>query len=168
MGLVTADTPIRLWRHRSRFLRDLRSDCWGPSKLFVFPPHIRWRAQLMQRTHHLARALARLGHRVLYCTPSGKESFRGYTEMEPRLHLTADAGVMEELTESVILVPSTAWRFGPAEVCRWRNHGNTIVYDYIDHIDERITGVNTEATRRLFDRLERHHRRSGRVRVAAS
>lgn len=81
MGLVTADTPIRLWRQRSRFLQDLRTDCSGSSRLFVFPPHMRWRAQLMQRTHHLARALARIGHRVLYCTPSGKESFRSHAEI---------------------------------------------------------------------------------------
>ena len=151
VGLVSTDTPIRLWRHQSRFLRDLRSHCWAFSSLFVFPPHMRWRAQLMQRTHHVARALARMGHRVLYCTPSAKESFRGYAEIEPRLYLTADARIVEELTGSVILAPSTAWRFGSAEIRRWRNHGNTVVYDYIDHIDERITGVNTDATRRLFE-----------------
>jgi glycosyltransferase involved in cell wall biosynthesis len=151
MGVVAADTPIKSWRRRSQFLRHLRSELRGSSSLFVFPPHMRWRAQLMQRTHHLARALARMGHRVLYCTPSRKESFRNYVEIEPRLYLTADAKVIEDLTESVILVPSTAWRFGCAEICRWRNNGNTVVYDYIDHIDERITGVNTEATRRLFE-----------------
>lgn len=151
MGVVAPDTPIKLWRRRSQFLRDLRSELRDSSSLFVFPPHMRWRAQLMQRTHHLARALARLGHRVLYCTPSRKESFRSYAEIEPRLYLTADTRFMEKLTDSVILVPSTAWRFGSAEICRWRNHNNSIVYDYIDHIDERITGVNTDATRRLFE-----------------
>src|SRR5512134_4164300 len=72
IGVVTTGTPIRLWRRRSHFLRDLRGELRGSSSLFVFPPHMRWRAQLMQRTHHLARALARLGHRVLYCTPSRK------------------------------------------------------------------------------------------------
>ena len=32
VGLVSTDTPIRLWRHQSRFLRDLRSHCWAFSE----------------------------------------------------------------------------------------------------------------------------------------
>ena len=100
----------------------------------------------MQRTHHLARALAQTRAQSALLYPERQRELpSGYTEMEPRLHLTADAGVMEELTESVILVQfnSLALRArGSLPLAQsWQHHH---LYDYIDHINERITGVDLE------------------------
>ncbi len=136
----------------------------GTGPLFVFPtPGCPW-SYLFQRMHQIARALAELGHTVLYLT-DGEWGYpdcavRGSLAVADRLVLYND-GVGGE-TLSALDRPLVLWQYMPCQTA-FRSRlpaGTAWVYDSIDEV-------------RLFRRypgIHRDHRRAlkGATVVAAS
>ena len=120
-----------------------------PSRVVVFLPTIGWNIALVQRPHHLARALARAGHFVVFdCSNSAAESFGGFQEVEKNLVLfrgpveiltALDAPVLWTLPYNAGLVDSFATR--------------RIVYDCID--DLAVFPYNQELLRSHHERMLR-------------
>lgn len=101
-----------------------------PSRVVVFLPTIGWNISLVQRPHHLARALARKGYFVLFdCSNSAAEDFGGFQQVEDNLLLFR--GPVEILTglDSPIL-----WTlpYNAGLVDRWPRR--RVVYDCIDDL----------------------------------
>ncbi|HWC65401.1 MAG TPA: glycosyltransferase, partial [Thermoanaerobaculia bacterium] len=106
----------------------------------VFLPSIGWNVALVQRPHHLARAIARAGHPVVFdCGGHSEDRFDGFVDFEENLFLYRGpraplAGLSRPVLWSVAYnVP------GPGE---WP--GGRLVYDAIDHL-----GVFPQPLRRL-------------------
>jgi glycosyltransferase involved in cell wall biosynthesis len=53
----------------------------------VFLPSIPWNAALVQRPHHLARAIARAGHPVVFLSEDAGDRFDGFADVEENLFL---------------------------------------------------------------------------------
>jgi len=120
-----------------------------PSRVVVFLPTIGWNIALVQRPHHLARALARAGYFVVFdCSNSAAESFGGFQEVEKNLLLFR--GPVEMLTslDSPIL-----WTlpYNAGHVDSWPTR--RIVYDCID--DLAVFPYNQEVLRQHHERMLR-------------
>ncbi|HYT31151.1 MAG TPA: glycosyltransferase, partial [Thermoanaerobaculia bacterium] len=98
--------------------------------VFVFPPTIGWDVTLVQRPHHLARALARQGFPVVF--QETEEEARGplLTEVEPNLFLHRQAaGSLPSLAHRIV------WAFAYNLPEPDALAGSRLVYDVIDHLD---------------------------------
>jgi len=91
--------------------------------VFVFPPSIGWDITLVQRPHHLARALARGGFPVVFQT----EETTDWKQVEPRLFLFP--GSLPPLPGVVF------WAFAYNVPEEEQLTGARLVYDVIDHPD---------------------------------
>ncbi|HET9796318.1 MAG TPA: glycosyltransferase [Thermoanaerobaculia bacterium] len=95
----------------------------------VFLPSIPWNAALVQRPHHLARAIARAGHPVLFLSEDSADRVDGFADVEQNLFLYRGpraplAGMARPFLWSVAYnVPAAAeWPDG------------RLVYDAVDHL----------------------------------
>jgi len=95
----------------------------------VFLPSIPWNAVLVQRPHHLARAIARAGHPVVFLSEDDGDRFDGFADVEENLFLhrgsrEALGGLRRPFLWSVAYnVPAASeWREG------------RLVYDAVDHL----------------------------------
>jgi GT2 family glycosyltransferase len=110
--------------------RDFETRAEKAQAVFVFPPTIGWDVTLVQRPHHLARALARQGFPVVF--QETQEEARGplLAEVEPNLFLHRQAaGSLPSLAHRIV------WAFAynlPGEDAL---AGSRLVYDVIDHLD---------------------------------
>jgi len=120
-----------------------------PSRVVVILPTIGWNIALIQRPHHLARALARAGYFVVFdCSNSAAESFGGFQEVEKNLLLFR--GPVEILTE---LASPILWTlpYNAGHVDSWPTR--RIVYDCID--DLAVFPYNQELLRQHHERMLR-------------
>jgi GT2 family glycosyltransferase/glycosyltransferase involved in cell wall biosynthesis len=103
----------------------------GAQPVIVFPPTIGWNVTLVQRPHHLARAFARLGTRVVFdCGDHPADAFAGFREVEPGLHLfRGEPGELRALEHPIV------WSFAYNFPARSEWPAARIVYDCIDHLD---------------------------------
>lgn len=99
--------------------------------LFVFPPTIGWGVTLVQRPHHLARALAKLGFPVVF-------------EEEPSTVSETVAGPLQSEGDNLWISRETTpaeiphrvfWSFAYNVPEKARLSGARLVYDVIDHPD---------------------------------
>ena len=98
--------------------------------VFVFPPTIGWNVTLVQRPHHLARALARLGFPVIFeeesdAHPSGEGELSARGENLWTCRGTTPADVPNRVI----------WSFAYNVPDDERLAGARLVYDLIDHPD---------------------------------
>jgi glycosyltransferase involved in cell wall biosynthesis len=111
----------------------------GGPRPIVMLPSVDWDVALFQRPQQLARALARLGHPVLY--PALAQSVRGgLQQLEERLWLVEDVRACLDATAApIVLISSTA----PAEhsvalLQEAASRGALLVYDFLDEIDDSV------------------------------
>src|SRR5262249_11239289 len=98
--------------------------------LFVFPPSIGWDITLVQRPHHLARAIARQGFPVIFEEGNGAGPVAiGLRAIEPRLYVARPAAAQ------LAGAPSIYWAFASNVPEDRRLAGARLVYDVIDHPD---------------------------------
>lgn len=100
--------------------------------VFVFPPSIGWDITLVQRPHHLARALARRGFPVIFeVEESSRSAAMLLEEAEPRLflHRGAPLAPLADLPGRVL------WAFTYNVPAEESLAGARLVYDVIDHPD---------------------------------
>ncbi|MGH9442709.1 MAG: glycosyltransferase, partial [Thermoanaerobaculia bacterium] len=138
-GQAPAAAAVPAGRHLPPSLR-------GALPVVVFPASIGWNVTLVQRPHHLARAFARLGTRVVFdCGDNPRDELRGFREIEPNLHLfRGDPRELQALASPVV------WSFAYNAPSPGDWPGARVVYDCIDHLD-----VFPQPKKELRDRHER-------------
>ncbi|MCG3191860.1 MAG: hypothetical protein DIJKHBIC_01089 [Thermoanaerobaculia bacterium] len=96
---------------------------------FLYPPNVTWN-HLFQRPHQMARALAGLGHRVVFCTRDpGADGVSGLVEVAPRLFVTSFPPPIFNALRPVLVIS----RPTHAPYVK-RLTGATAVYDFIDEL----------------------------------
>lgn len=125
-----ASPPISVGLSPRPGMRELEARAREAPAIFHFPPTIGWDVTLVQRPHHLARALSRQGFPVVFEVGSETPREGPLTEIEPNLFLSdASAGTLARLPRRIV------WAFAynvPAEEAL---SGCRLVYDVIDHFD---------------------------------
>jgi len=110
--------------------------------VFIQEAVIDWNVPLFQRPQHIATALGRLGYLVIYKTFNlHGDNVDGFREVSKNVWLTNKSQV-NKLENVVRLVCSTDFTHTPNLLLSNRKSG-LLVYDYIDHIDPQISGVNS-------------------------
>ncbi len=121
----------------------------GYKGVFIQELVIDWNVPLYQRPQHIAAALGRLGYLVIYRTDNwAGDSVNGFREVSANVWITNRVEV-EEINNVVRSLYSTAYANTPDLLMRNGRRG-CVVYEYIDHIDPKISGGG-ENIRRLMD-----------------
>jgi len=118
--------------------------------ILVLEPTIDWNATLFQRPQQMARALGRKGCLVLYRTAG--DAVDGARLVAPNVWLVSGREV-EDLIGAVWCFYSTATLCSPEQMVARRMRGR-VVYEYIDCIDNTISGSKAEVRRLLTLRNE--------------
>ncbi len=129
---------LRIYRENERRFREkwgegggLPEGLRGPAPVIVFPPSIGWNVTLVQRPHHLARAFARRGARVVFdCGDHPGDGFLGFREAAPGLYLFRGNPETLRSIERPIL-----WTFAYNAAPKADWPAARLVYDCIDHLD---------------------------------
>src|SRR4029453_15388824 len=115
---------------------------------FVFPPSIGWDVTLVQRPHHLARALAKLGFPVVFEEePANPESPAGLEVAAENLWI-CPGGAPSRLPNRVL------WSFAYNVPENGVAPGGRLVYDVIDHLS--VFPYPERELRRNHDRAIEH------------
>ena len=117
----------------------------GYKGVFIQKPVIDWGVPLYQRPQHIASALGKLGYLVIYQTDNFTyDNVDGFRNIGNNVWLTNSEKV-DTIEETVHSVYSTAYGAGQNVLKEfykpdsWMNKRNIFVYEYIDHIDPKIT-----------------------------
>jgi hypothetical protein len=123
-----------------------------------------WAYPFQQRSHHLARALARLGRTVIYVSPRhGRDRILSAGEVFPGVFLTPHINeALEAITNPIVYIASTDALSLPHVLEAVQGANGHIVYDYLDHLDSTIS--NGE----LSSRFQEAHNRILRDEAVAS
>ena len=107
--------------------------------IFVQSVTIDWAVDLYQRPQHIASAMAKLGYLVIYCTKNTQnDNVNGFKQILPNVWLT-NIDVINKIENAVVSIYSTAYT-APLNILNNKSNKNLIVYEYIDHIDPKISG----------------------------
>lgn len=120
----------------------------------VLPPFIDWNIALFQRPQHVARSIAEAGALFLYCTVGYHDTSDGFYELEPNLLWTNRFEEIEsELNGVWFEIYSTNPYPDVDRLARWKKSGNKLMYEYVDHIDEAISGGFTNHLNVIYDSI---------------
>lgn len=111
-------------------------------EIVIFPPLVDWNIPLFQRPQHMANWLAKKGALVIYGSGAWKfDSADGHFQLDDRLYWTNKLDdLMSQLPTSWISVYSTNFHYTIENINEWRQRGHKVMYEYIDHIDPKISG----------------------------
>lgn len=116
--------------------------------VFVQSVAIDWTVPLFQRPQHIASAMGRSGYLVIYETRSlDRDNLRGVRYMGDNVWLV-NASESAHLKGVLRSIYSTAYAVVP-EYGPHLLEGNTVIYEYIDHIDPAISGNTVESLLKL-------------------
>ncbi|QTB98583.1 methyltransferase domain-containing protein [Alcaligenes sp. SORT26] len=116
--------------------------------VFVQSVAIDWTVPLFQRPQHIASAMGRSGYLVIYETRSlDRDNLRGVRYMGDNVWLV-NAPESANLKGVLRSIYSTAYAVVP-EYGPHLLEGNTMIYEYIDHIDPAISGNTVESLLKL-------------------
>ena len=121
-------------------------------KVVVFYPHCDWKMKMHQRPQHVAKALARRGILVFYCTPNASEDeVFGYEEVEKNLYVTNQLEMLKRCIPKYTLgLYANAYGCWKEELQEIQKKGHDILYEYIDDLHEDLANIPEEM-------LERHY-----------
>lgn len=123
-------------------------------QVVILPPFIDWNIPLFQRPQHIARAMAKSGTLVIYCTGGHHDTSDGYYELESNLLWTNQFDEIEPDLAGVWFELYSTNPFPDRDrLAAWKKNGNKILYEYVDHIDETISGTYTSRLYTIFDSL---------------
>ena len=115
--------------------------------IFIQESTIPWNAPLYQRPQHIACAFGRLGYLVLYETVNwSDDTINGVREVDQNVWTTTCSQV-DAIEGAVCSFYSTDFTIRPQMISKRRGI-QKIIYEYIDHIDPKISG-DAENIRRL-------------------
>ncbi len=96
----------------------------------IFPPTIGWNISLFQRPHQLARAFAKKGYLVFFCTEAPVDDIRGFKPVRPGLYLAnVPWGVFDLIERPVVFTLP----YNRAYLFQLRQP--IVVYEVIDDLD---------------------------------
>lgn len=112
--------------------------------IFIQGAIIDWNIDLYQRPQHMAAAFAKRDYLVIYQTHNwANDDVQGFRQVRKNVWLT-NYDVAREISGAVVSVYSTGYI---GEVVK-RSYGkNVLVYEYIDHIDPKISGTQENIDR---------------------
>lgn len=113
-------------------------------KVIIFEPNVDWGIPLIQRPHHMALALGRLGCLVVFGTVG--DGVTGFRRVAENVWIANDPA-LSAIRGAVRCYYSTSL-LANAEDMRAASRQGRVVYEYIDHIDASISGGRS-ALRRL-------------------
>ena len=138
-----------------RAIRDVLRRRSNHAKIIVIKSMHDYRFPYSQRSHHLARALASSGDLVFFISPAtGYDQVAIIEQLDDNLFVTPHLNVLGALCSSAVLIIfSTDVSVDEKLLNSW---GGTIVYDYIDAIDDSVSnGPVTREHLQLHARLLR-------------
>ncbi len=107
----------------------------------VFPPTLDWDNPLYQRPHHMLRLLSKMGYLVFFCSPNfGFDKIKGFRKIGANYFLTDQFNLLLSRLEGFILDVYSTTFYLDNEALQDIKEKSIIVYEYIDHIHEDITG----------------------------
>lgn len=148
---VTAEAPPQdtTWEEFQAVVLARRDQYKG---VFIQELTLDWNVPLYQRPQHLANALGKLGYLVIYRTFNVLDNVNGFRKVADNVWLTGDLET-DQIPGAVRSLYSTAYYFDERKLNRMLHPDRFLVYEYIDHIDEMISGSD-ENVRRLYDLKE--------------
>lgn len=97
----------------------------------IFAPSIGWNVHLFQRPHHLALALAAMGHVVIFDVTGSPDPVEGFKEIAPRLFLyRGDPGALRDLPD--LLIWTFSYNYGYRD---FFHRATPVIYDWIDDLE---------------------------------
>ena len=135
---------------RDAFLKMIQLEQNKGRIIFAQLPIIDWNVPLYQRPQHMSNAIARQGALVIYTTSNQYDSVRGYIEVSPGVWLTDDGSIYDALDGAIVSLYSTA-HFSDYNLLESMRGRNFLIYEYIDHIDEAISGEGVSLLTKLKD-----------------
>jgi teichuronic acid biosynthesis glycosyltransferase TuaH len=115
-----------------------------------------WNYPYWQRPHHLALALAALGHPVVFVTPDARsDRLLSLRSVSPSVALISSVeAALAVLPAPALLLLSTDTRWNARHLGAVRAAGGVVVYDYLDALDDSLSfsPITTER-RALHDAL---------------
>ncbi|RPI69717.1 MAG: hypothetical protein EHM38_07275, partial [Geobacteraceae bacterium] len=147
-GLARAKTSDLSWKDFNDLVLVNRQNYKG---IFVQELNIEWNVPLYQRPQHICAALGRLGYLVIYMTNNWSgDDVEGFREVSENVWITnrPEVSTIEGVVRSFY---STAFIQSPHSLLKSGKRG-ILVYEYIDHIDPRISGAeNVQKLQKLKD-----------------
>jgi hypothetical protein len=143
---LTSRDPLDIpWEYFEKNVLARRGEFKG---IFVQEVVIDWSVPLYQRPQHMACALGRLGYLVIYKTSNWThDNIVGIKNVAENVWVTASDKV-DFIPKAVHSFYSTAYSIRP-ELIQEKKKSQCVVYEYIDHIDQEISG-DKENIRRLL------------------
>jgi glycosyltransferase involved in cell wall biosynthesis len=134
---------------REMFLSVLRTAQESGRPIYIQLPVIEWNVPLFQRPQQMAMAVGRTGGIAIYFTHNVVDNIDGFREVSENVWLVSDGSFFDELEGAVC----TAYSTGTTDLdfLQKIKRKNVLVYEYIDHLDEAISGSATERLKLLRD-----------------
>jgi teichuronic acid biosynthesis glycosyltransferase TuaH len=115
--------------------------------IFIQDLIIDWNVPLFQRPQHIATAFGKLGYLVIYTTVNwGGDDVDGFRQVAPNVWLT-NVDVIPRIKDAVSSIYSTGYATAD-RIIEKGIKARCLVYEYIDHIDPKISG-DADNIRRL-------------------
>lgn len=116
----------------------------GRRGLYVQALSLQWDMMLYQRPQHMATAMARQNMLVLYQQWGRASGVIAASTSVPGVFVADAALPFAKIQGAIVNVHSTMYMIDPTSPAQWRAKGNVVVYEYIDAIDEAISGDTTQ------------------------
>jgi hypothetical protein len=166
-----------LGRHSTglvRFAARWRLSAWAAAQDKARRPYVLWSTldwhyPYRQRPQHMAKALASLGHPVIYVTPAtGHDRVLTAQEAGGNIMLTPSVdAALAVLDAPTLLILSTDTRWNATHLDRVAAKGGVVVYDYLDALDDSLSvSAITPERRALHARLLRDEAGTAVISVA--
>jgi teichuronic acid biosynthesis glycosyltransferase TuaH len=119
----------------------INSKCFG---IYIILPTIPWNTALYQRPQHLATSMDNLNYFVIYLSIyNNEDGFNNkikYKKIKNNLWITNDLENIYKLTKAYFVFYSTAFFLDYSDYLKKiKKNKNYIIYEYIDHIDPKIS-----------------------------
>ncbi len=110
--------------------------------IIIFPPTVDWNIPLFQRPQHMAIKLSEQGYLFFYCTSNQYDRVFGFEKIQENLYITDQFQLLKDrIRQGIIDVYSTSSGIFVDEINEMKRD-NIVVYEYIDTIDETISGAH--------------------------
>lgn len=145
--------------HRTDIIERAHAHKLNGGEILVFPPLVDWNIPLFQRPQHMANWFAKIGVMVIYASSAWKfDTADGCYQLDDNLYWTNQLSLLlDDLPPSWISIYSTNFNYSAADLASWRATGHKIVYEYIDHIDPKISGAAASTLSTLYSALNQNN-----------
>jgi len=100
--------------------------------IVICPPTIDWHTTLYQRPHQMARAFAREGYLVLFCTNNIRyDNVKGFEKIEKNLYLVNNTAILRAISKNAIVLIS--WAINKFYADRFQD--SFVIYEYMDELN---------------------------------